>query len=297
MIEKLIETCKNGVLPAMATPTNDDFSPNLEVVKGLVDFLLDKGVAGLFVGGTTGEGIAFSAANRQALHETAVTAAAGRAPVLIHAGANRLDDTLTLAIHGERIGADGVVVITPYFFGMPDAALADYFRQVASTVPETPFMVYDIPQMAVNGVSPSLYAELIDTIPNFAGIKSSHHDAQHIRRLLDVEAGRGMLLAGNESIALGSLAMGATGLISGLSTAIPEPFVAMCNAFAANDLATAQMYQRQINRLLALLPAGARLGGVKTILAKRGISAGKTIPPRPMPATDSWWDAMEALLD
>jgi dihydrodipicolinate synthase/N-acetylneuraminate lyase len=135
------------------------------------------------------------------------------------------------------------------------------------------------------------------TMPNFAGIKCSRPDAQMIRKLIETADKKVAVLVGNEAIALGSLAMGATGLISGLATAVPEPFVALTKAVADNDLATAQDWQNRINRALACFPAGMRLGGVKSILQARGIAVGNTIPPRPMPTTTDLWQQIAEIIE
>lgn len=286
-----------GVLPAMATPLHDDgYTVNTAVVPDLVDFLIDAQVRGLFVGGTTGEGILLAPRERISLHESALMAAAGRVPVLLHVGANTTAEAIALARHAASLPADAIVVITPTFYGMPDDALLSYFIEVAAAAPELPLLVYDIPQMAVNGISPELLARLGEKIPTFAGVKCSRPDAQMIRRLIDAAAPNVALYAGNEAIAVGSLALGAHALISGLSTAVPEPFVALTGSFARGNLAAAREEQRRINRLLALLPAGARIGGIKGILQQRGLPVGPCVPPRPMPEVPGLWESMKALL-
>lgn len=286
-----------GVLPAMATPLQDDgYTVAADVVPDLVDFLIERGVCGLFVGGTTGEGLMLSLRERMSLHESVWLATAGRVPVLLHAGANTTAETLALARHAASIGADAIVVITPTFYVMPDDALLAYFVEIARAVPQLPLLVYDIPQMAMNGISPELLARLAEEIPSFAGIKCSRPDMQMIRRLLDAAPAEVALLAGNEAIALGSLALGAHGLISGLATAIPEPFVALTDAFARRDVEAARDEQRRINRLLSLLPPGARIGGIKRILQQRGLPVGGCVPPRPTPQLPGLWEQLERLL-
>lgn len=284
-----------GVTPAMVTPVSEgNFAVNLAVVPQLVDFLHQKGVSGLFVGGTTGEGICFSADERRALLEATV-AAAGNLPVLAHAGGITTAATLDLARHAANAGAAGIVVVTPWYFGMDDAALLDYFQEVAAVVSDTPILVYDIPQAAVNGVSPALLDRLQSTIPNFAGLKCSRTDMQIIRALLTVIRDDLIFLAGNEAIALGSLAMGASGMISGLSTAIPEPFVALTAAAGRGDLESARRAQTMIQRLLDQLPAGRRLGAIKQILQARGVPVGSTVPPRLMPQIEGGglWERLQ----
>ncbi|HID52175.1 MAG TPA: dihydrodipicolinate synthase family protein [Anaerolineae bacterium] len=288
-IAALKERLENGVSPAMATPLlADGYTVDTAVIPQLVNFLLDKGAAGLFVGGTTGEGILLAPAERMRLHEAVALVVDGRVPVIVHTGANQVNTAVTLARHAAKIGADAIAAVTPWFYGMPDEALAAYYQTIAQAAPQTPLLLYDIPHMAGNGISPALLARLADELPTFAGMKCSRPDAQMIRKLLDTMPDEGIFLAGNEAIALGSLAMGADGLITGLSTAVPEPFVALTAAFAAGNLAEAQRWQRIINQMLACLPTGRRIGAIKQILAERGIAVGTAVPPRPMPAAPVW---------
>lgn len=280
----------------MATPlTADGCRVNTAVLPTLVDFLIGKGVKGLFVGGTTGEGILLDAAERMRLHEASLTAAAGRVPVLLHVGANRMDTAVRLAQHAAKIGTEAIVTITPTFYGMDEDSLAGYFQTVAAAAPETPLLLYDIPHMAVNGVSPALFARLGKVLPSLAGIKTSRPDAQIIRQHIAAAPERTMVLAGNERISLGSLAMGADGLISGLSSAVPEPFVALTQAFGQNDMAAARKAHQTINHLLDEIADLPRIGAVKQVLAERGILVGTAVPPRPMP-TESIWPRLDLIL-
>jgi dihydrodipicolinate synthase/N-acetylneuraminate lyase len=217
-------------------------------------------------------------------------------PILVHVGANTTREARTLAEHAADSGADAVVAIPPIFYPIPDEALLAYFKGLADVTPQLPFLVYDIPHMAINGISPALLRRLMEAIPNFAGVKSSHGDAQMVRRLIDAAGEEAMVLAGNERIALGSLGLGGTGLISGLATAVPEPFVAMMRAYAANDLPAARVEQRRINQLLDLIPSDVRIGAIKAILQQRGVAVGPAVPPRPMPRDDALWEKMQALL-
>ena len=286
---------RDGVSPAMATPLiPGTHTVNLPNVPPLVDFLIAKGVKGLFVGGTTGEGTQLDTDQREALHEAAVAAAAGRAPVLLHVGAQRTETAVALARHAAGLNPDAIVAMTPTFYGMSDAALGRYYHAIAEAAPDVPLFLYDIPQFAVNGIGPALLTTLSREIPSLAGLKSSRVDIQMVRQLIDALPHDRILLAGNESAALGSLALGADGLISGLSTAIPEPFVVMTRSFAAGDLEAAREWQRRINRLLGVL-AGVRLGGIKAILNQRGIEVGPPVPMLDAVDEPLWSRAAEIL--
>ena len=296
-IQNLKSKIQFGVCPAMSTPVlADGVTVNTAVIPQLVQFLIDAGVKGLFVAGTTGEGILLDVPQRMRLAEATVETTNGRLPVILHIGANRMDTAVTLARHAVELGVDAIAAVTPYYYGVHDNALVTYYRTISAAAPQLPLLLYDIPHMAVNGIKPALLPTLIEEVPTLAGIKSSLNDAQLIRQQLMHLANTHIVLVGNEAIALGSLAMGAHGLISGLSTAVPEPFVALTQAFGAGDLAAAQKWHQIINQLLTKIPAGARIGAIKAILTERGIEMGTAVPPRPMPAGPVW-PAMQAILE
>jgi dihydrodipicolinate synthase/N-acetylneuraminate lyase len=286
-----------GTVPAMATPLeNDGYRVNLAVLPQLVEFLIGKGVRGLFVGGTTGEGVLLSTAERCRLHEETVAAVGGRVPALLHVGANTTAETVQLARHAVGLGAEALVAVTPFFYPVSDDGLVAYYQAIAEAAPDTPLFAYDIPQQAVNGISPALLPRLAEEVPTLAGIKSSRSDVQLVRQLLAAAPPSLLVLAGNESAALALLALGAHGLISGLATAVPEPFVALTDAYRQGRMAEAQRQQRLINQMLALLPAGARIGAIKAILNERRIAAGPAVPPRPTPDGRHLWRQMRQLL-
>jgi len=282
----------------MATPLLPDGSRiNEGAVEELINLLVNAGAKGLFIGGSTGEGIPLSLEARRRLHKRSIELIGNRVPALIHVGSNTTEESVYLAEEAQKAGAHSIVAVTPYFYAIHDDALVDYYQAIYESAPDTPLLAYDIPHLAVNTISPKLLKRLVTSIPTLAGIKTSHMNAQHIRSLIDAAQDQLIVLAGNERIALGSLALGANGLISGLSTALPEPFVRLTDSFFSGDLESAQTQQRIINQLLDLIPSGARLGAIKWILDQRGIEAGPPVPPRPLPPVD-WepWSQITTLM-
>jgi len=297
IIADLKTKLKDGVSPAMATPLlADGYTVNTAVIPQLVNFLLEAGVKGLFVGGTTGEGILLDVAERMRLHDATIAAANGRVPVIIHAGTNRTDSTLALVRHAAQIGADAIAVVPPTYYGIHDDGLFDYYQIIAAAIPDTPLFLYDIPHMAINGISPALLRRLSEAVPSLAGVKTSRRDAAEVRQVIDAAPDYLIILAGSERIALGSLAMGAAGLITGLSTAVPEIFVGLTAAFAQGDTSKARQHHQRLNEMLDLLPNGARIGAIKQILAERGIDVGTAVPPRPTPSNLHLWPQIQAIL-
>ena len=296
-IANLKTKLKDGVSPAMATPLlADGYTVNTAVIPQLVSFLLEAGVKGLFVGGTTGEGILLDVAERMRLHEATIAAANGRVPVIIHAGTNRTDSTLALVRHAAQAGADAIAVVPPTYYGIHDDGLFEYYESIAEAIPDTPLFLYDIPHMAINGISPALLRRLSEAVPSLAGVKTSRRNAEEVRQVIDAAPDTLIILAGSERIALGSLAMGAAGLITGLSTAVPEIFVGLTAAFAQGDVSKARHYHQCLNEMLDLLPNGARIGAIKQILAERGIDVGTAVPPRPTPTNLYLWPKIQAIL-
>ena len=273
----------------MATPLQSGgYQINTDVVPTLVDFLIERKVGGLFVGGSTGEGLLFNQDARKKLFDATVAANNGRVVMMLHVGANTTRAAVELAKYAADNGSEANVAIPPTFFGMPDDALFGYFSEVAAAAPDLPFLAYDIPHMAINGVTPGLMKRMMAEIPNFMGVKCSRPDAAVVRQLIDTGGDEAIVLAGSEAIMLGSIALGAHGTISGLSTAWPEPFVAMLDAFAAGNMDEARNWQQLINRVLAIMPKGKRLGGIKTVLRDRGIAVGSPVPPRPDADAGVW---------
>lgn len=292
----LFDRLQHTVTPAMATPIdNSGYRVVIDEIAPLVDFLIERNAGALFVGGTTGEGVLLSVAERKRLHTATVEATQGRKPVLVHVGTNTTRQTFELAVHAAEIGADATVCVTPYFYPVDDDSLVRYFKTVAAAAPDLPFLIYDIPHFANNTISPTLLTRLAAEIPNLAGVKCSSGDGQAVRRLIDATPDGVLFLAGNERIMLGSLAMGAHGAISGLSTAVPEPFVGMVDAFANGHLQEAQNWFRLINRLLTVLSHYPRIGGIKQLLNERGIRVGAPMPPRGQVDERLWAQLLDVL--
>ncbi len=284
-----------GISPALATPLSG-YEVKTDVAVDLATWLIEKGSKGLFIGGTTGEGITLDHDQRKRLHAAAIPACKQAGGVaMVHAGTNTLRDTLDLTTHAAENGADIVSILPGYFYGLADDAIFDYVAAVASAIPETGLMFYDIPHMAINGASPALTKRMCSEIPNFVGIKCSQGNAANVASLIEALDGVRFILTGNEKLASGLQMLGAAGMITGLSTAIPEPFIDLGAAIKAGDVAAAQKAQRQINRILALTPDGKRIAFIKKIATERGFPVGDPLPPRP--STDqTFWARAQLIL-
>jgi len=257
------------------TPTGE-ISP--AATRELCDFLIERGVDALFPVGTTGEGFLLRTSERKALAEIVVQAVTGRVPVIIQTGAMSTALTVELTRHAQTIGADAAGIITPYFYSLDDLSLRQHFLQVAQAVPDFPLFLYNFPVNAGNAISPKLLADLHENAPNIVGLKNSDGDLALFQDFLEI--GDFIILNGHDGLMLPALVIGGKGQVSGNSTAFPEPFVALYEAWRRGDMDEARSHQQVINRLRDATKDTRYLAVLKRALEWRGIAAGPVRSPQ-----------------
>lgn len=270
-----------GVTTAMVTPFTKTGEVDLEKVVNLTEFLISKGVHCLYPLGTTGEMLRLSVKERKQVAETVVKQAANRVTVFIHVGAMNEEDTIELAKHASEIGADGIGVVTPMFFGANDNELETYFTKVAHSVPsDFPLYLYNIPQCSSNDLTAEVAQKVAETCKNVIGIKYSYPDYLRVNDYLNINDGNFSVLPGTDRLFLAALAMGCEGVVSGVSGVYPEPFVETYNAFKANDLEKARKMQKVAIQYCEALLNGSNMSYFKEALKLRGIDVGGMRSPQ-----------------
>lgn len=269
-----------GVITAMTTPLTKDGQVDTKAIEEQVEFLIGKGVNCLYPCGTTGEMLNLSLEERELIAETVVKAARGRVIVFIHVGAQTTAQTIRLAQHAERIGADGIGVVTPSFFGLKDKAMLQYYKDISASVsPDFPIYVYVIPQCAANDISAPLMEKIADACPNVIGVKYSWADCIRLKDYLNIRGGNFSVLFGPDRLFLPALAMGADGTVSGVSGPMPEHFVEVYRAWKAGDVEKARQEQKIANEICEILQSGADMGIFKAVLDFRGLTGGHMRKP------------------
>ncbi|MDR7418234.1 MAG: dihydrodipicolinate synthase family protein [Armatimonadota bacterium] len=271
----------SGIVVATITPMTEDGASlaGEQVFTTYYDFLIGAGVHGVFICGTTGEGALLSMDERMRVTEWTVRQVAGRVPVIVQAGAMPTAHAVELAKHAASAGANAIAVLTPYFYPMDHAAMFQHFQAVAAAAPALPVYLYNIPSFARNEISPELVVRLRTACPNIAGMK--HSDANLVRLQEYLAAGgEGFdVLAGADAVAVGALAAGASGCVSGNASAIPEVSLALYDAVRRGDLAAARRQQQVLHEVRALLGDGHSLASFKAALRHRGIPVGGVRAP------------------
>ena len=269
-----------GVITAMTTPFTADGKVDTAALEEQTEYLIEKGIQCLYPCGTTGEMYLMSAEERELVAETVVKKAAGRVTVFIHVGAMTVDETIRLAQHAHKIGADGVGVVTPSYFTVNDRAMVEYYKTVCAALPDDfPVYVYVIPQLAHNDISAATMEQIAAACKNVVGVKYSFADMRRINEYLQVRNGNFSVVPGADDLFMPALVCGCDGVVSGCSGPFPEAFVAVYKAFQSGDLEGARKAQVAATELVKLMQFGGDMSIFKNILTFRGVTGGHMRKP------------------
>lgn len=212
---------------------------DLATYERLVAYQADGGSQGVVVAGTSGEPSTLTVVERSELLRVAVSAAAGRIDVVAATGSQSHHETVELTAEAERLGADAVLVVTPYYVKPPQRGLARYFIDVGSRV-DLPVLMYHIPGRAGVTVEIDTLAEIAEGLPTFVGMKHASSDLGLVTEAL-LRLGRDFrIFVGLEELSLPMLALGACGVMNAVGNLAPGPVAALWRAIREGDLQEAQ---------------------------------------------------------
>ena len=266
----------HGVVPPTVTAFETDESLDVETTAEHARFVVDAGVHGVFPLGTNGEFPLLTPDERDRVVEAVVDEVGGEVPVIAGVGAPSTRQTIAHAEHAESAGADGVVVVTPYYYPLDGEAAVRHYRDVAATV-DCPVYVYHIPSKTGNELSLETLEDLAG-IDNLAGLKDSSKDVPWLGQVVDAHPEL-TVLAGSDSLLAPGLDLGCAGLVSAVANAFPELVVALYEAYDDGDRALAAELQSTVYDVRSALKRGPYMAGVKTALDRRGFDAGPLRSP------------------
>jgi N-acetylneuraminate lyase len=244
-----------GLIAATYTPFREDGSVNLDLIPAMTDYMIESGVSGFYVCGSTGEGESMSVEERKQVAAAFVSATKGRIPVVVQVGHNSIESACELAKHATEIGADAISTLPPTYFKPANVdLLVDFIARVSSCAPELPYYYYHIPRMS--GVSPDLLEfmeKASDRVPRFHGIKFSDFFLADLTACLEFEDGRFDILFGSDEMILGGLATGAKGAV-GSSFGFAAPLLLkIMAAYEDGKMEEAQTWMAKEARLVRML--------------------------------------------
>lgn len=272
-----------GIIPAFYACYDDEGKVSSERTKALVEFLLKKGVKGLYVGGSSGECIYHSVAERKEILEAVMEAAQGKLTVIAHVACNNTADSCELAAHAESLGVDAIASIPPIYFHLPEHAIAQYWNDISAAAPNTDFVIYNIPQLAGVALTMPLFKEMLKN-PRVAAVKNSSMPVQDIQ-MFKMEGGEDFVVFnGPDEQLISGLAMGADGAIGGTYGVMPELYVKIFDLCKAGDYAAARKIQYAADAIIYAMCAckGNLYAVMKAIIKMReGLELGSVRKPLP----------------
>ena len=269
-----------GIFPAFYACYAEDGSISPERVEALTEYLIGKGVTGVYVGGSSGECIYQSVAERKTVLEHVMKVAKGRIVVIAHVACNNTADSMELAAHAESLGVDAIAAIPPIYFHLPPYGVAQYWNDISSVAPHTDFVIYNIPQLAGVALNGGLLRTMLEN-PSVIGVKNSSMPVQDIEMWRDEGA---MVFNGPDEQLLSGLTAGACGGIGGTYAVMPELYLAMNAHLEKGEIAKARAIQYEANRIIyKMCSAHGNLYAVQKEILRRmyGLELGSVRAPMP----------------
>ena len=271
-----------GVIPAFYACYDEKGAISPDRVRALTKYLIGKGVTGLYVGGSSGECIYQSVAERKLVLENVMAEAKGKITIIAHVACNNTADSRGLAHHAESLGVDAIASIPPIYFHLPDHGMAAYWNDISAAAPNTDFIIYNIPQLAGVALSIPLLREMRKN-PRVIGVKNSSMPVQDIQMWKDEGGENFVVMNGPDEQFVSGLAAGATGGIGGTYAVMPELFIKARTLFYAGEVVKAAEIQNEICRIIYFMCSakGNLYAVMKEILRGNGIDIGSVRAPLP----------------
>lgn len=290
----MMESRITGLVAATFTPLTPEGEIHVDMVPRLVEHLVENGVSGIYINGTTGEGMALSVEERCCLAEAYVSAAAGRLKTVVQVGHESLAEAQMMAQHASELNVDAISATPPCYFKPASLDhLLDFLAPLVAAAPEQAFYYYHIP--AMTGVAfdaCEFLQEAEKRLDSLAGIKYSDTDLATLLACLQYGEGRYDILYGVDEASLGALATGCEGAVGSTYNFAARLYLRMWEAFRRGDWEAARKWQGRSVQLVRVLTerCGGR-PGLKPMMALVGLDCG----PHRLPQRDPQRGEIEEL--
>lgn len=263
----------SGVYVAMYSAYDDEGNISIERIKKLARYYVGKGLKGLYVCGSSGEGVLQSEDERKKILEAVIEEVKGELIIIVHIGANSTPESVRLAKHAEEVGADAVSSIPGVYYGLSPQMVKKHWQEMIDAS-ELPFIIYHIPQTTRFNLSVDLLKEMAQQ-EKVIGVKCSSESTFELQQF-KVNGGEDFLVFnGPDEQFIAGRAIGADGGIGGTYGVMPELFVKLDEYIKNNKLEEARKLQNEVNEIIKdLLSVGSLYGATKYILSLRGIETG-----------------------
>jgi len=219
-----------GSIPALVTPFHDDFSINFDKLGELIEFQIENGSAAILILGTTGEAPTIDYDEQIEIVKYTVAKAAGRIHVMVGSGSNDTAKSIKISQEFEKLGADSLLLITPYYNRTNDSGMKKHFEAIADSV-NTPIILYTVPVRTGCNIAPHVVEQLAQH-PNIVGIKDATGDFSYSTKISRYLSDEFVMYSGNDDTIIPLLSIGASGVISVWANFDPKAISQMVEAYA-----------------------------------------------------------------
>lgn len=256
-----------GAIVAIVTPFRDG-KVDEEALRELIEFQIANGTDGIVPCGTTGESATLTHEEHDRVIEITINAVKKRVPVIAGTGSNSTAEALRLTKHAYEAGADGALIVCPYYNRPTQEGLYQHYKMIAENVP-IPIVPYNIPSRTGVNLLPEMVAKL-SKIKNIVGIKEASGSIKQMSDIIGLCGDDFAVLSGDDIFTLPLLAMGGAGIISVVSNVVPADMAGLVDAYAANDLVKARALHHKMSPLIEALFMEVNPTPVKAALSLMG---------------------------
>ncbi|RKP51571.1 N-acetylneuraminate lyase [Cohnella endophytica] len=268
-----------GIIPAFYACYDDQGNISESRTKDLCDYLLEKEVQGVYVGGSSGECIYQNLDERKAVLSYVANRLQGKMTLIAHVGAPSTRDSIELAKHAATLGYDALSAIPPIYFKLPDSAVYKYWSEIIDATP-LDFIIYNIPQTTGYSLTPALFEKLLAN-EKVIGVKNSSMPTIDIERFKRVGGDDVVVFNGPDEQFVAGRIMGADAGIGGTYAAMPELFLQANRFVQQGKFEEAKRIQSDINDIIIALCSqnGSMYAVIKEVLKRRGVNVGSVRAP------------------
>ncbi len=264
-----------GVIAAMITLFDENENVDVKRTEALVDFLIDKGIDGFYLTGSTGEGFLMTGEERKLVVETVINRVAGRKPVIVHVGDIGTKKSIDLAHHAYEAGADAVSSVPPFYWKFNAEDIYNYYKDISEATP-LPMIIYNVPLAGLMGTDLLLKLSELENIKGLKFTGKDHDQMSHLKEVLGKDF---MIYSGCDEMAFSGLSVGTDGIIGSFYNVMPELFKSIYSCVENGNLKEGVRLQKIATEIILEAVKYDYLALMRNMIAWQGVDAGYSRRP------------------
>lgn len=259
-----------GVGTALITPFTKDLKVDYDSWRKIIRYQLDGGVDAVIVLGTTGESPVIEEDERNKLVEIAVEVINGKIPVIVGTGSNSTNHVILLNKEAEKIGADGLLIVNPYYNKGTQESLIEHYRYIADKT-SLPIILYNVPSRTSMNVLPETIIKIHEKSPNMIAVKEASGNISQISHLISIKPESLSVLSGNDDQTLPIMSLGGNGIVSVFSNSFPAELKKLTDALLQNRIDEARKLNNKFLKMMELLFIETSPAPIKYVMSRLGL--------------------------